>query len=186
MTKQSQSTPKLRTPRWPAGLVPWRQAVELFLERLAKAVAVQIEILGAARSSGGDALTFEVAAGVGDTSVWIPTPATSTSIKVTAGAFRGLIPSSTTVSISSGALNYVYLKLAVTPVYIDGACVGGTFDEATFYASTSEAEDDEDHKHILLLTWEAGVATRVRTTSFDGRLVFGGAEDVSELEYWPA
>jgi hypothetical protein len=52
------STRQLRAPRWPAGLVPWRKAVESFIERLAQAAKVQIQISGTRVSQSGEQITM--------------------------------------------------------------------------------------------------------------------------------
>lgn len=58
---------RMRAPRWPAGLVPWRKTVETFLEKIAKASGVQVEIIGAdSAATGADGkTTFKVTAGAG-------------------------------------------------------------------------------------------------------------------------
>lgn len=53
-----QETRRLRPPRWPSGLVPWRSVVQSFLERLSQAAKVQIEVQGATRSESGEELTL--------------------------------------------------------------------------------------------------------------------------------
>lgn len=71
MMKSAQSTGKVRAPRWPEGLVPWRQAVESFLNQIARKLGTQIEIKGATASQGGDSdtLSFDVSgSGSGSTS----------------------------------------------------------------------------------------------------------------------
>lgn len=70
MTKQSQSSGKVRTPRWPKGLAPWRATVEAFLAQLSRKLGTQIEIKGAtaAQGDGSDSLSFDVAAGGGSSS----------------------------------------------------------------------------------------------------------------------
>jgi len=55
-----QETHRLRPPRWPSGLVPWRSAVQSFLEKLSKAAKVQIEVLGATRSQSGEDLMLDL------------------------------------------------------------------------------------------------------------------------------
>lgn len=55
-----QETRRLRPPRWPSGLVPWRTAVQSFLEKLSKAAKVQIEVLGATRSQSGEDLMLDL------------------------------------------------------------------------------------------------------------------------------
>lgn len=76
MSSQAQSTSRVRPPRWPKGLVPWRMTVERFLEKLAKAAGVQIEIVGVTRSQAfGNGVTFEVgssAAAAGCEYSWTP------------------------------------------------------------------------------------------------------------------
>jgi hypothetical protein len=52
------STRQLRAPRWPAGLVPWRKAVQSFIERLAQAAKVQIQIIGTRVSQSGQQITM--------------------------------------------------------------------------------------------------------------------------------
>jgi hypothetical protein len=52
------STRQLRAPRWPAGLVPWRKAVQSFIERLAQAAKVQIQIIGTRVSQSGEQITM--------------------------------------------------------------------------------------------------------------------------------
>jgi hypothetical protein len=55
-----QETHRLRPPRWPSGLVPWRSAVQSFLEKLSKAAKVQIEVQGATRSQSGEDLMLDL------------------------------------------------------------------------------------------------------------------------------
>jgi hypothetical protein len=59
------STRQLRAPRWPAGLVPWRKAVQSFIERLAQAAKVQIQISGTRVSQSGEQITMIEGAGNG-------------------------------------------------------------------------------------------------------------------------
>ena len=55
-----QETHRLRPPRWPSGLVPWRSAVQSFLEKLSTAAKVQIEVQGATRSQSGEELMLDL------------------------------------------------------------------------------------------------------------------------------
>ena len=55
-----QETHRLRPPRWPSGLVPWRSAVQSFLEKLSTAAKVQIEVQGATRSQSGEDLMLDL------------------------------------------------------------------------------------------------------------------------------
>lgn len=55
-----QETHRLRPPRWPSGLVPWRSAVQSFLEKLSAAAKVQIEVQGATRSQSGEDLMLDL------------------------------------------------------------------------------------------------------------------------------
>jgi hypothetical protein len=59
------STRKLRAPRWPAGLVPWRKAVQSFIERLAQAAKVQIQISGTRTAQSGEQITMTEGIGNG-------------------------------------------------------------------------------------------------------------------------
>jgi hypothetical protein len=52
------STRQLRAPRWPTGLVPWRKAVQSFIERLAQAAKVQIQISGTRVSQSDQQITM--------------------------------------------------------------------------------------------------------------------------------
>jgi hypothetical protein len=64
---QKSAVKPTRAPRWPQGLVPWRKSVERFLEKVAKASGLQIEILGARRTQTGPdgTVSFELEPGGG-------------------------------------------------------------------------------------------------------------------------
>lgn len=162
--KQAQSTPRLRPPRWPVGLVPWQRAVEMFLEKVARVSGVQIEISGASRSQGGggDTLTFGVdGAGAGGSSFcWVPTAIDSTHISLTQGSISDgvteRLPDVSSVTVHATDLNYVYLHCEITPSIEDSIVVGGTIDAVDIVATTTPQTNDNTDTYVLLCTWQAG------------------------------
>ena len=164
--KQSQGSSRIRTPRWPVGFVPWRNTVEQFLENLAKAAGLQIEIVGAQRSSGGDGvLTFEVprTSGGGDfEGNWFPTAgADDEEVLITGGVvydYNGpQVVEGDSVAVHATSMNYVYLRLSLNPnVDADGFVTSGYVSAPTFVSSTTQKTNDDDYGYVLLFRWQAG------------------------------
>jgi hypothetical protein len=119
-----QERPRSRAPRWPSGLVPWKKTVESFLEKLAAAAGIEIEIIGATRSQGGSALSFEVpSSGTGATALpldvssnGIVTPSTIFGVMPTIGGtpLNGSPPP--TLSIPSSGTRHVVITISGTPL----------------------------------------------------------------------
>jgi hypothetical protein len=119
-----QERPRSRAPRWPSGLVPWKKTVESFLEKLAAAAGIEIEIIGATRSQGGSALSFDLpSSGTGATA--LPLDVSSSGI-VTPSTIFGVMPTiggtplndspPPTLSIPSSGTRHVVITISGTPL----------------------------------------------------------------------
>lgn len=118
-----QETRRSRAPRWPSGLVPWKKTVESFLEKLAAAAGIEIEIIGATRSQGGSALSFDLPSGTGATA--LPLDVSSSGI-VTPSTIFGVMPTiggsalnedpPPTLSIPSTGTRHVVITISGTPL----------------------------------------------------------------------
>jgi hypothetical protein len=175
MSQQSQNRSAVRAPRWPRGLVPWRMTVEKFLERLAKASGLQIEISGARRSQGGeDGMTFEVPGGGGSEPeyAWTPTAASATSINLSAGSISDGVttrtPTVTGISVHETDLRYIYLVCTLDVTRVDGFVTGGTVTAVSIAAYSALQTNSDTTGYILLCTWQAGaVVNRFRFWSIE-------------------
>lgn len=172
--KQSASTAKVRPPRWPQGLVPWRLAVESFLHQLAKAVGKQIEIKGATSSQGdgSDILSFDVpGAGAGtatsDGHNWKAKKVDDTHITIGSGTVNAVGAKIGGVSIYAETppqllvdatdLNYIVLKITHTLSITDGRINSMTISDRDIEANTTGLPSSTStEKYYLLLTWQAG------------------------------
>lgn len=157
-----QETPRLRPPRWPSGLVPWRKSVEQFLERLAAAVGVQLEIPGAKRSQGGDALTFEVPSG-GVASASTPWSITRTG-KILPGLIGGRTPTlagqplNTTSNVLTLSGTYVvWFKLTFTVTYTETYLSAWSLTSVIVETGSSVPSDTASVKHLPFNNVTAGV-----------------------------
>lgn len=183
-------------PRWPQGLVPWRKSVERFLEKVAKASGLQIEILGARRTqTGPDGTTsfeLESASAGGFEGNWNPTRgADDEELLITGGSvFPGasestLIVSDGTLAVHATSLNYVYLRLTLNPETVDSFVTYGSVSSPTLYTSTTAQVNSNTTAYILLCTWQEGtLVQRYKWFSFVCEITNGGSPgDVSFSAY---
>jgi len=118
-----QETRRSRAPRWPSGLVPWKKTVESFLEKLAAAAGIEIEIIGATRSQGGSALSFDLPSGTGATALpldvsrsGIVTPSTIFGVMPTIGGSPLNSSPPPALSIPSTGTRHVVITISGTPL----------------------------------------------------------------------
>jgi hypothetical protein len=198
MITQSQSSRKLRAPRWPIGLVPWQKTVESFLERVAAIAGVQIEIVGATRSqgAGSDSLTFDVG-GAGNAGDVHPFYIHDASGRIHAGTVRGEIPTLTgdPIGEAGNALTlsgdfFVYIKAEFDLVFgshffLESATLVAS-NPLTIVTNATPLSDDLDLTGLTLTTYRLiaqvvdGIVQRTQPTITSLNLGVCDASDGTE------
>ena len=91
---------------------------------------------------------------------WQPSALDSTHIKLTPGSITDgtttFTPDVSSVTISDGYLNYIYLACSIVPDYVDDIVVGGVITSAEIVARTSPETSTNDTGYVLLCKWENG------------------------------
>lgn len=114
--------------------------------------------------------------------MWYPTAIDSTHVRLTGGSFTcGSIftPSVSSISVSSSALTYIYLRATLSPTYVDGYVDGGTATACTVMSGSTIPTSNNTYGYILLCSWQAGaLVDRYEIFSLKARLNNSGTGDV--------
>lgn len=120
---------------------------------------------------------------------WKPRKINSELISVSAGQIMGTTVSSSGLAVHATDLNYVYARVAVTPVVTNAFVTSATFSGHTIVSSTSTLSDSETAgvytRHFLLFTWQAG-ALVAQTIRFNIGIKVRGAETAPTFESYTA
>lgn len=190
-TGLSSPRPRPRAPRWPAGLSPWRKAVEAFLEKLSRLSGSQIEIEGAQSTSTGVDGTqrFKITPGGVEGGAWQPSVIDATHISLSGGTITDEVatftPDLSSVVVHATNLNYVYLHVDMTPTFSAGWCTLIGITAADVVATTTPKTNTNSDWYLLLLEWQASALVQQHVYfSLQCEGGYGGA-DVASLKSWP-
>lgn len=118
---------------------------------------------------------------------WKPTSTNSETVTISSGTiFDGatttIVPD-TTVNVTSGELNYIYLECTLSPSFIDGYVVGGIVTGASILSDTDVRINGNTVAYILLCTWQDGLVDRYQWFSFNCEMVNSGTGN-TVFYYW--